>query len=100
MKTKTNLNTNRSKLNRWTLALAAVGVVSMAAVAKADSATNAPAGAPAATNAPPAGPPYGKKKNMGFLRRLNEAFGEQFASPCYAPPDTNAPPAPVRRTPH
>src|SRR5580700_6061034 len=96
MKTKPNQNTHRTKFNRWTLALAALGMVSLASVARADSTTNAPAAAPASTNGPPA-PPYGKKTNLGFLRRLNEAFSEQFATPAYAPPDTNAPPGPVRR---
>src|SRR5208283_1203341 len=41
--------------------------------------------------------PYGKKEKVGFLRRLNEAFMEQAGTPAYAPPDTNAPPAPTRR---
>jgi Putative beta-barrel porin-2, OmpL-like. bbp2 len=84
----------KTMFNRWTTALAALGLVSLASVAQADSVTNAPAAG--STNAPPA-PPYGKKAKEGFLRRLNEAYAEQFASPAYSPPDTNAPPAPVRR---
>jgi hypothetical protein len=94
MKTKSiNRNTRKRKLDRWTFGLAAIGLVSLAAVAQADSVTNAP---PATTNAPPA-QPYGKKEKMGFLKRLNEAFMEQMATPAFSPPDTNAPPAPVRR---
>jgi hypothetical protein len=88
-----NHNAKRTKLERWTLGLAALGLISLASVAQADSVTNAP---PATTNAPPA-QPYGKKSKEGFLKRINEAFGEQFATPAYAPPDTNAPPGPVRR---
>jgi len=80
------------RFNRWILGLAACGLVSLATVAQADSGTNAPV----ATNAPPA-QPYGKKANVSFLRRLNEAFREQMATPVFTPPDTNAPPSPVRR---
>lgn len=78
------------KLNRWTMALAALGLVSVTAVAQADSGTNAPV----TTNAPAL--PYGKKADEGPFRRLNEAFVEQSATPAYSPPDTNNP-APVRR---
>ena len=89
------------RINQWTLVLAACGIVGLATVAQADSVTNAPSAStvPAATNAPaatavaPAAQPYGKKANVGFLRRLNEAFLEQIATPCYTPPDTNAPPS-------
>ena len=77
--------------NRWTLGLAALGMVSLATAARADG-TNAPA----STNAP-AAQPYGKKVDKGFFRRLNEAYAEQFSTPAYAPPDTNAPPTPPRR---
>ncbi|HXP61524.1 MAG TPA: outer membrane beta-barrel protein, partial [Dongiaceae bacterium] len=82
------------KFNRWTLALAAVGIVSLGAAAQAQTATNAPAGTNtvAGTNAP-AAQPYGKKPKVGPLRRLNEAFFEQFATPVYTAPDTNAPPS-------
>ena len=79
------------RMNRWTIALVALGLVSVASVAQADTTTNAPA----STNAP--AQPYGKKVNEGIFRRLNEAFGEQSAMPIFVPPDTNAPPAPVRR---
>lgn len=89
-----NLQIRKKKLNRWTSALAALGVVSLASAARADS-TNAPAAA-ASTNAP-AALPYGKKPNVGFFARFNQAFAEQVGQPCYAPPDTNAPPAPTRR---
>ncbi|MGA2603975.1 MAG: hypothetical protein ABSG14_07090, partial [Verrucomicrobiia bacterium] len=93
------------RTNQWTLVLAACGIVGLATVAQADSGSNAPAAsaaaaatnAPAATAAAPASQPYGKKANAGFLRRLNEAFFEQFSTPCYSPPDTNAPAAPTRR---
>jgi hypothetical protein len=83
-----NSNIGKIKFNRWTLALAAVGLVSLATAAQAQSVTNAPAG----TNAP-AAQPYGKKTKVGFLKRLNEAFFEQFATPVYTAPDTNAPPS-------
>jgi hypothetical protein len=99
MKTKpVDPNTGKIKVNRWSLGLAAAGLVSLATVAEAQSVTNAPAGTntPAATNAP-AAQPYGKKTKESFLRRFNEAEMEQFAAPACPPPDTNAPPAPVRR---
>ncbi|HLH52166.1 MAG TPA: outer membrane beta-barrel protein [Verrucomicrobiae bacterium] len=93
MKRNRNKRGNKLELDRWTIALATAGLVSLSTVAWADDGTNAP---PAGTNAPPA-QPYGKKAKEGFLKRLNEAYGEQFATPAYSPPDTNAPPAPVRR---
>ena len=90
------------RANQWNLVLAACGIVGLAAVAQADSGTNTPSAtsgtnAPAATAVAPASQPYGKKANVGFLRRLNEAFMEQMGTPCYTPPDTNAPPSPTRR---
>jgi hypothetical protein len=92
MNKKTNTNNKRTKLNRWSLGLAALGLVSLATVARADG-TNAPA---ASTNAPPP-LPYGKKAKDGFFKRFNEAFMEQSTTAAYSPPDTNAPPSPVRR---
>ncbi len=90
------------RIKRWTLVLAACGIVGLALVAQADSGTNTPSATsgtngPAATAVAPASQPYGKKANVGFLRRLNEAFMEQMGTPCYSPPDTNAPPSPTRR---
>ena len=87
-----NPNRKSREWNRWTLGVAAVGLVTLAEAAQADPTTNAPA----STNAP-AAQPYGKKTNESFLRRMNEAFMEQMAVPAYSPPDTNAPAAPVRR---
>jgi hypothetical protein len=80
--------TNKIKLNRWTLALAAAGVVSLTAVPHAD--------AQSATNAP-APPPYGKRANQSFWKRFDQAELEQAGTPSNPPPDTNAPPAPTRR---
>ena len=88
------------RANQWTLVLAACGIVGLAAVAQADP-DQYPVcnfrNQPAATAVAPASQPYGKKANVGFLRRLNEAFMEQMGTPCYTPPDTNAPPSPTRR---
>ena len=53
----------------------------------------APATSPATA---PTTAPYGKKANVGFFRRLNEAFMEQIGMPCYSPPDPNNP-GPARR---
>ena len=93
MKTKLiHSNTRKLNLNRWTLGLAAVGLVSLATVAQAGSETNTPA----ATNAPPA-QPYGKKADEGVFRRLNEAFIEQSATPVFTPPKPGDAPAPARR---
>jgi hypothetical protein len=92
--------------NQWIVVIATCGIAGLAPMAQADSNTNVPAAAtaaaaatnaPAGTAAPPASQPYGKKANEWFLRRLNEAFMEQMGTPCYSPPDTNAPPSPTRR---
>jgi hypothetical protein len=48
------------------------------------------------TNAP-APPPYGAKANMGFWQRFDQAELQQAGTASNPPPDTNAPPAPVRR---
>src|SRR5580658_9680120 len=78
----------RAPLSRWTLGLAAAGLVSLATAQHAH--------AQAATNAP-APPPYGKRANEGFWKRFDEANVEQAGTPSNPPPDTNAPAAPVRR---
>jgi hypothetical protein len=72
--------------NRWTLGLAALGLVSLGSVAQAEPATNAPAP-----------PPYGKRATWSFLKRFDTAEIEQAGTPSNPPTDTNAPPAPVRR---
>jgi len=51
--------------------------------------------APPATNAP--APPYGKRANEPFWKRLDQAELEQAGTASNPPPDTNAPPSPVRR---
>jgi hypothetical protein len=68
----------------------ALGCTSAAISASASDDTNAPP----ATNAP-AAQPYGKKVNVGFFKRLNEAFMEQSATQCYTPPTPPAPGAPT-----
>jgi hypothetical protein len=73
-----------------TLGLAGLGLVSLAAVAQADTPTNAPA----AANAP--APPYGKRAKEHFWKRFEQAELDQSGSPAYSPPDTNNP-APARR---
>ena len=85
-----NPNTHKIKLNRWTVGLAALGLVSLGAMAQP-----APATPPAATNAP--APPYGKRANEGFWKRLDQAELEQAGTASNPPPDTNAPPSPQRR---
>ena len=77
--------TDRLKFNRWTLGLAALGLISLASVAQADPVTNAPP------------PPYGKRANESFWKRLDQAELEQAGTASNPPPDTNAPPAPQRR---
>src|SRR5580658_9615260 len=84
------------RINLWTMVLAACITIGLASVALADSDTNAPPAATPSTNAP-AAQPYGKKANLPFWQRLNEAYGEQMATPAYSPPGTNAPPSPTRR---
>jgi len=79
--------TKKAKVNCRTLALAAFGLVTLATVAQADPVTNAPA----------TPPPYGKRAKEGFWKRLDQAMVEQAGTPSNPPPDTNAPPAPVRR---
>jgi Putative beta-barrel porin-2, OmpL-like. bbp2 len=82
----------KTMLNRWTLGLAAVGLVSLGSVAQAQT-TNAPA--PGGTNAAPA-------SKDGFFTRFDKAFREQLGTPAYVPPgppDTNAPPAQRRGNP-
>jgi len=66
------------KLNRWTVVLAAAGLVSVASVANADNST------PASTN------------HDGFFTRFDKALRADMSTPCYEPPATNAP-APQRR---
>jgi hypothetical protein len=99
-----------TKLNRWTLALAAVGLVSAGSiVSAADPATTttndvaSSASQSSGTNAPPtteAGTVIGSKANEGIFKRLGEAFREQLGTAAYtepAPPVPGAPVAPSTR---
>jgi hypothetical protein len=93
--------TKHVKFNRWTVGLAAVGLVSLAGAAKAQDSspakTNQVAQA-ASTNAPPttpSGTEIGAKANKGFWRRLDEATREQLGTPAYAEPTPPAPGAPA-----
>jgi hypothetical protein len=89
MSTKlTRQNTPRKMANRWTVALASAGLISLAGAFQAEAQTS--------TNAP-APPPYGKRAKEPFWKRLDQAEIEQAGTPSNPPPDTNAPPAPVRR---
>ena len=94
-------------LNAWTLALAALGLVSLSSTVRAEvlsvTTTNQTAQA-AGTNAPPmteSGTAIGSKAHAGFWRRLDEAYREQFGQPAYSEPAAPAPgapePAPTRR---
>jgi hypothetical protein len=74
------------KVNRWTLAVAAIGLFSVGTVARADPVTNAPTP-----------PPYGKRANEPFWKRFDQAELEQAGTASNPPADTNAPPSPVRR---
>jgi hypothetical protein len=60
------------------------------------TAAHAQTNAMASTNAP-APPPYGKRANQGFWKRLDQALVEQAGTPSNPPPDTNAPPSTPRR---
>jgi hypothetical protein len=82
---KHDLITRKINFNRWTLGLAALGLMSLGTTAQADPVTNAPP------------PPYGKRANEGFWKRLDQAELEQVGTASNPPPDTNAPAAPVRR---
>ena len=68
------------KLNKWTLVLAAVGSISVASVANAQSSSTT-------------------THHDGFFTRWDKALREQFAQPCYEPPATNAPPSQRRGLP-
>jgi hypothetical protein len=85
-------DTEKTGLTGRIPALAALLLFSLAAPAGAQQTTNAPA----ATNAP-APPPYGKRANEGFWKRLDQAELEQNGTASNPPPDTNAPPSPPRR---
>jgi hypothetical protein len=52
---------------------------------------------PPATNAPPPPPPWGKKANMPFWKRFDQAEIEQAGTASNPPPDTNAAPSAPRR---
>ena len=52
---------------------------------------------PAGATPAPAAIPYGKKANIYWWQRLNEAFAEQSATQCFIPPKPGDPPAPERR---
>jgi len=87
--------------NRWTLGLAAVGLVSLASAAEAEDAgvakTNQVAQA-ASTNSPPttvSGTAIGVKANEGFFKRFDEAMREQLGTPAYSEPTPPAPGAPA-----
>ena len=93
-------------LNRWTLALAALGLVSHSSGARAqdsNASTNQIAQA-ASTNAPAtteAGTVIGSKAKEGFFLRLDEALREQMFTPAYVEPPPPVPgafvPPPARR---
>jgi len=95
------------KFNRWTLGLAACGLVSLAFAAQADDSNPAntnQVAQTASTNAPPtteSGTAIASKAKEGFWKRLDEAFREQFGQPAYSEPTPPAPgapaPAPTRR---
>jgi hypothetical protein len=101
------------KFNPWTLALAAVGMVSLASATEAQDSgpakTNqvgqaAGASAPvASTSTPPttdSGTVIGAKANKSFWKRFDEAMREQLGTPAYTeptPPAPGAPPAPSTR---
>jgi hypothetical protein len=85
------------KWNKRTTALAAIGLVGYASTARAADSTNAaPAAAPKTTLA---GTVIGEKANKGFFSRLDQSFRDEFGTPAYVPPDTNAPPSSRRLNP-
>jgi hypothetical protein len=75
--------------NQWTLALASIGLISIASMAVAQT-TNTPP----ATNTPSATAPTNAP---GFFTRFDHALREQLGQPAYTPPDTNAPATPSKR---
>jgi len=89
------------KFNRWTLGLAAFGLVSLASAAKAQDSTPAKTNQVAqasSTNAPPqtpSGTVIGAKTHESFWKRLDEATREQLGTPAYAEPTPPAPGEPV-----
>jgi len=88
---KTMRRFKRMKIHPSALGMA-VGCLGLATATLAQTATNAMA----STNAP-APPPYGKRANEGFLKRFDQAELEQAGTAAVSPPDTNAPPATMRR---
>jgi hypothetical protein len=65
---------NQITINRWTAALAAVGLIGTASIANAQTAGTT-------TN------------HDGFFTRFDKAMRDQLGQPAYTPPPTNAPPS-------
>jgi hypothetical protein len=89
------------KFNRWTLGLAAVGVVSLVSAARAQDAGAASTNqvAQAAGGTPPrtseSGTVIGAKAKEGFWKRFDEAMREQLGTPAYVAPTPPAPGTPA-----
>ncbi|HLH52590.1 MAG TPA: outer membrane beta-barrel protein, partial [Verrucomicrobiae bacterium] len=90
--------------NKWTVALATLGVVGLPSAISAQNAADTNQVAQASgTNAPattPSGTVIGSKANESFIKRLGQAFHEQLGTASYVeptPPAPGSPPAPVAR---
>lgn len=79
-----------TKTNQWTIALAGIGLISVASVASAQ--TNN-----VTTNAPAAPTTAASTNSLDFFTRFEHAFRDQLGTPAYVPPDTNAPATPSKR---